>query len=239
MPRAQRVFFDGAVYNVYNKVSRGEMILGEEGEAARFVTLLKEAMRRDGVSVLAWCVLSSHYHLAVQTGAVSLDRPMRSVQQRFTRQYNARNRVFGPLWQGRYRAKLVEDQRYLDQLLVYVHLNPVAAGLVSDPAEYEWSGHRELVGRTRDPLIDADEVLRLFGGTRWTRRDRSRLYSRTGSSLGQTSGWLGRLWRPTAISGVRSSHRRSRSCWHGSDRVDRRSGGGAGTCPTSWPAMVW
>jgi len=55
------VFFDGAVYHVYNKVSRGEMILGEEGEVARFVALLKEVMRRDGVSVLAWCVLSSHY----------------------------------------------------------------------------------------------------------------------------------------------------------------------------------
>lgn len=86
-----------------------------------------------------------HYHFAVRTGKVTLDRPLRSLQQRVTRSVNTRERVFGPLWQGRYKAKLVDDQRYLDQLLVYIHLNPVIAGLVDDPAKYHWIGHRELL----------------------------------------------------------------------------------------------
>lgn len=203
MPRPRRVFFDGAIYHVYNRVARGERVLGEEGEAARFVGLLKEVMTRDQVSVLAWCVLSNHYHLALRTSAVTLDRPMRSVNQRFTRQYNARHRVFGPLWQGRYRAKLVKNQRYLDQLLIYIHLNPVTAGMVFDPAEYRWSGHRELVRRYRDPLIDVDEVLRLFGKTKRGARAR---YVRTlkgtvdkpwiGENPGRLPWW--RLGRPSA-----------------------------------------
>lgn len=119
------MFFDGAISHVYDRVARGEPILGDEAEAARFVGLLKEVMERDEVTVLAWCLLSNHVRLAVRTGAVSLDRPRRSVHQRFTRQFNARHRVFGPLWQGRYKAKLVKDQRYLDQLVIYIHLNPV------------------------------------------------------------------------------------------------------------------
>jgi REP element-mobilizing transposase RayT len=166
MPRPGRIFAEGAIYHVCNRLARGEQVFAAEDEAARFVELLREVVRRDEVTVFAWCLMSNHYHVALRTGVVPLDRPMRSLQQRVTRGVNARRRVFGPLWQGRYRAKLVDDQRYLDALLVYIHLNPVTAGLVDDPAEHPWSGHRELVGMERDPVVDVDEVLRVFGTTR-------------------------------------------------------------------------
>jgi REP element-mobilizing transposase RayT len=166
MPRPGRVFFDGAVYHVYNRVTRGEPVFSDEDAARRFVGLLREVMERDGVTVFAWTLMSNHYHLAVRTGPVSLDRPMRSLQQRFTRHFNTHHQLFGPLWQGRYRAKLVEHQAHLDQLLAYIHLNPVAGGLVDDPIEYPWSGHREILGKTKGSLVDVDEVLRVFGTTR-------------------------------------------------------------------------
>ncbi len=95
---------------------------------------------------------------------------MRSLQQRITRRYNAQQKVFGPLWQERYRAILVKDQRYLDQLLVYIHLIPVVCGMVDDPADYQWSGHRALIGKAKNPIIAVDEVLRLFGKTRRSAR---------------------------------------------------------------------
>lgn len=170
MPRAGRVFIEGGVYHVYNRVSRGESVFAEQAEAECFVSLLREVKERDGFVIFAWCLMSNHYHLALRTGVVPLDRSMRSLQQRFTRGFNARHRVFGPLWQGRYQAKLVEDQRYLDGLLAYIHLNPLSAGVVDDPAEYRWSGHREIVGRSRKPLTDVDEVLILFGKTRRSAR---------------------------------------------------------------------
>ena len=170
MSRVGRVHFDGAVYHVYNRLARGEQAFSEEAEAQWFRTLLREVAERDGLTVFAWCLMSNHYHLAVRTGPVSLDRPMRSLQQRVTRRVNARRKVYGPLWQGRYRARLVEDQRYLDRLVIYIHLNPVTAGLVSDPADYRWSGHRELLGSERKPIVDVDEVLRVFGRTRRSAR---------------------------------------------------------------------
>jgi REP element-mobilizing transposase RayT len=170
MPRPERVFVAGGVYHVYNRIGRGERAFDGAEEAAAFVELLRRVVSRDGLTVYAWCLMSNHYHLAVRTGEITLDRSMRSLQQGVTRGVNVRRKVFGPLWQGRYRAKLVEDQRYLDQLLIYIHLNPVSAGLVDDPADYPWSGHGEILGRVRNPIVDVDEVLRVFGATRRSAR---------------------------------------------------------------------
>jgi len=172
MPRPGRIAVEGGVYHVYNRLGRGERVFDDDDVAAAFVELLREVVGRDSLTVFAWCLMSNHYHLAVQTSTITLDRPMRSLQQRTTRLVNGRRRVYGPLWQGRYKAKLVEGQRYLDQLLVYIHLNPVSAGVVSDPVDYRWCGHREIVQRAKLPIVAVDEVLRLFGSTRRTARAR-------------------------------------------------------------------
>jgi REP element-mobilizing transposase RayT len=165
MPRKPRVFVEGAIYHVYNRFARGAEILGQGDEAERFLELVRTACERDGVAVLGWCLVSNHVHFALRTGPVPLSRTMGYVQARFGQGHNRRWRTSGPLWQSRYKARLVEDQRYLLQLIAYIHLNPVTAGLASDPAEFHYSGHRELLGRARTPLIDVDGVLELFGAT--------------------------------------------------------------------------
>jgi putative transposase len=170
MTRPLRVFVEGGFYHVYNRLGRGERVFAAEQEALEFIRILGEVAERDDLTVLAWCLLSNHYHLAIRIGAVPLDRPMRSLQQRVTRGVNRRQRVWGPLWQGRFKVKMVDSSRYIDQLLAYIHLNPVAAGIVDDPAEYEWSGHLDLLGRRRKPIVDVDEVLRVFGRTRRSAR---------------------------------------------------------------------
>ena len=142
------------------------MVFTDDGEAEAFVSFLRDVKERDGLVLFAWCLMGNHYHLALRVGKTPLNRTMQSLQQRVTRGVNARQRVFGPLWQGRFKAKPILDQRYLDQLLVYIHLNPVSAGLVGDPAEHRWSGLREIVDLRKSGIIDADEVLRLFGKTR-------------------------------------------------------------------------
>ncbi len=166
MPRTKRVFFDGAVYHVYNRLARGERVFTSDDMASEFAELVREVTTRDGVRVFAWAVLPNHYHLALQAGPVPLARTMKTLHWRTTRRVNWEMKVFGPLWQGRYRAKLVEDQQYLDRLLSYIHLNPVVAGLAEDPAKYRWSGHRDILGLRKKPIVDVDEVLRIFGETR-------------------------------------------------------------------------
>ena len=166
MPRRPRVFVSGAVYHVYCRVARGEPAFSDAREAAALVGVIRGVAREHGLTVLAWCVMASHYHLAVRVGQVPLWRSMRLIQGRFARSYNRRHRLLGPFWQGRYKAIVVPDAHYLEQIIAYIHLNPVMAKVVRDPARYRWSGHREMLGRVAEPLVDVNEALVLFGRQR-------------------------------------------------------------------------
>jgi len=167
MGRRPRNLVAGGIYHVYNRVSRGQHVFRDESEADRFEALLAATKKRDDFQILAWCVMSNHYHLAVRMGEVSLSRSMRYIHHRYSQSYNGRHRVFGPLWQGRYRSKFVGDEEYLRQLIAYIHLNPVMAGVVKDAAKYRWCGHREVIGRAVGRrLVDVDETLLAFDGER-------------------------------------------------------------------------
>jgi REP element-mobilizing transposase RayT len=141
-------------------------VFSDAREAAALVGVIRDVAREHGLSVLGWCVMATHYHLAVRVGRIPLWRSMRLIQGRFARSHNRRQKVLGPFWQGRYKAIVVPDARYLEQLIAYIHLNPVTAKVASDPARYRWSGHRELLGRVAEPLVDVNEALVLFGRRR-------------------------------------------------------------------------
>lgn len=175
MPRKPREFVDGAFYHVYARIARGEGVLGEKGEASRLVEIVRDVKRRDGLTIFAWCVMATHYHLALRTSTVPLWRSMRLIQWRFASAHNRARRQLGPVWQGRYQVRTVDDQRYLLQLIAYIHLNPVAAGVAKDAASWRWSGHLDLLGRSRRPLADVDAALTLFGKERSAAR---RVYAR-------------------------------------------------------------
>lgn len=167
MGRSPRILIEGGVYHVYNRVSRGEHVFRDESEAEKLLRRLYETKRRDSFQVLAWCLMSNHYHLALRMGEVPLSRSMQTLNHRFTQSFNGRHRLAGPFWQGRYRSKLVEDGAYLQQLILYIHRNPVTAGVVKDPADYRWSGHGEVLRGVRGRgLVDVDETLAAFEPTR-------------------------------------------------------------------------
>ncbi len=198
MPRKPRVFVVGGIYHVYCRVARGERPFAEEVVAASFVSMLANVKREHGLTILAWCLMPNHYHLVVRAGELPLWRSMRLLQGRFAKAFNRRRRVLGPVWQGRYKARLVLDPAYLMQAIAYVHLNPVAGQANGDPAAYRWSGHRQLLGRVRTGLVDVDEALVAFG----SRRREALLTYRGVLGRGRDEGWMrgapGGLpwWRP-------------------------------------------
>ena len=177
---------EGGVYHVYNRVASGEAVLGEVEEARRFVELIREVKRRDGWTVFAWCVLSNHYHLALRTSVVPLWRGLHHLQCSFSRGFNRRHGRTGSLWQSRYQAKLVDESRYLAQLVTYIHLNPVRAGLARDPVDYPLGGHREIMKRVRSPLVDVDDCLLCFGDT--ARVARAQYRSRIEAGVAESAG---------------------------------------------------
>lgn len=188
VPRQPRVFVDGAVYHVYCRVGRGEPVFQNQAEAEALIKVLGEVKRRDGLAVLAWCIMSNHYHLVLRCGQAPLWRTMRLIQGRYAKGFNRRQRVYGPLWQGRYKAKLVVGERHLQQVIVYVHLNPWAAGGVREPAMHRWNGHKELLGTGEAGLADVDEALLAFGETREAAR-RTYVQALRGA---KGAPWLGR-----------------------------------------------
>jgi hypothetical protein len=97
---------------------------------------------------------------------------MARIQRRVSWHQNRRTGVKGRLWQSRYKAKLILDQTYYRQALAYVHLNPVAAAIVDDPADYRWSGHCELIGSAATSLLDVSEALASYGDDLASRRRR-------------------------------------------------------------------
>jgi REP element-mobilizing transposase RayT len=163
--RKPRLVVEGGVYHVYNRLARGATLFDEGDEGERFLGLVRAVRERDGLTLFAYCLMANHYHIALRTGPVPLSRSIGFVQFRFGQDYNRRHRSSGPLWQSRYRAKAVEDEGYLQQLVAYIHLNPVTAEVVADPAQYRRSGHRDLLGRTASPLVDCDQTLSLYGAT--------------------------------------------------------------------------
>lgn len=163
MPRKPRIFIEGGVYHVYNRFARGGRLFADPDQAGSFLALLRRVRDRDDLTIFAWCVMPNHYHLAVRAGPVPLARSIGYVQFLFGRELDPRRRATGPRWQSRYQAKLVRDPRYLRQLMLYIHVNPVSAGVVRDLSEYRLSSHPELLGKSLDPLADVSAGLSVFG----------------------------------------------------------------------------
>ena len=162
MPRHPRLFLSGATYHVYCRVARGEFVFDDDFEAQEFIEILRKVRDLDGWTIFAWCLMGNHYHLVLKSGQVDLWRSMARLQGTIARGHNRRHRYLGRLWQSRYKARIIDSEEYFRQVVSYVHLNPVASGVVDDPARFAYSGHREILGLSQPHLVDRLAVLSGF-----------------------------------------------------------------------------
>ena len=170
MARKLRIFVPFGYYHVYARVTRGEMIFADRTLSRHWVRTIERVAGEFEFQILAWCLMKNHFHLVIRTGELPLWSGLARTQVTTAKFHNRLRGVGGPLWQGRYKAKLVDDQSYLEQLVAYVHLNPVAAGLVADPSDFLWCDHAALLGRKAPHLCDVGPALKGFGETWATAR---------------------------------------------------------------------
>jgi REP element-mobilizing transposase RayT len=190
MPRRPRVEVEGGVYHVYNRIASGEAVFSDHSVALDFVERIRSVKTRDGWTVFGWCLMANHYHLALRTSTVTLSESLHCLQGRFSHAFNRQHDRSGGLWHSRYNAKLIDEQRYLAQLVLYIHLNPVRAGVVDRPADYRYSGHREILRPVNARLLDVDQALLCFADTHRAARHAYLSGIRAAMDAGDTSSQL-------------------------------------------------
>lgn len=157
MSRPLRLEFPDAVYHVTSRGDRREPIYRDDADRDECLGVIAQAMERFDAQVLAYCLMGNHDHLVVHTRAANLSRLMRHVNGVYSQRFNRRHRLVGHLFQGRFKAILVDRDAYLLALCRYVERNPVAAGLVTSAGDWPWSSYRAHVLRAPTPgWLDSD-----------------------------------------------------------------------------------
>ena len=190
MARPLRIEFPGALYHVTSRGDRREPIFEDDEDRRKFLRVLAETVDRFNWICHAYCLMTNHYHLVVETPEANLSKGMRQLNGVYTQASNRRHRRTGHLFQGRFKAILVDKDSYLLELTRYVVLNPVRAKMVKHPRQYAWSSYRAMVGEARVPnWLAADGVLAQFGNRRGEARHRYAKFVREGA--GEKSIWTG------------------------------------------------
>jgi putative transposase len=154
MPRAPRIEFAGAIYHVMNRGDRMEKIFLDDQDREIFLKTLGETCESCGWDVHSYVLMGNHYHLLIETHRPTLVKGMQYLNSTYTRRYNVRHKTYGHVFQGRYKALLVdpEEERYFLTVSDYIHLNPVRSGLVKEVNEiwqYKWSSALWFGGRLK------------------------------------------------------------------------------------------
>ncbi|MDY6972201.1 MAG: transposase, partial [Thermodesulfobacteriota bacterium] len=142
MARPLRIEFPHAFYHVTSRGNERKAIYKSQRDREKFLVYLKSATERYGAVIHLYCLMGNHYHLLVETPLGNLSQIMHHINGAYTTYFNIKRKRSGHLFQGRYRAILVDIDEYAKHLCRYVDLNPVRAGLSEDPENYRWSSCR-------------------------------------------------------------------------------------------------
>jgi putative transposase len=196
MARPLRIEFPDTVYHVTSRGGGGEPVFRDDIDRASFLDVLGAAMDRFDAQVLAYCLMKDHYHVVLHTRRGNLSRLMRHVNGVYTQTFNRRHSADGPLFQGRFKAILVDREVYLLRLCRYVERNPVATKQVKTAGAWEWSSYRAHAGDAPTPIwLDTDGLHGyVLGRPAKTARDRATAARRYAGMVVQQAASDAGLW---------------------------------------------
>lgn len=180
MSRALRIEYPGAFYHVLSRGNERKQIFKDDEDRFRFLDLLGEAAARWALSVHAYALMSNHYHILLETKAGRLSQPMRHLNGIYTQFFNRKHNRCGHLFQGRFKALLVDKESYLLTLSRYIHQNPLKAGMVKQALDYPWSSYPAYLGIAKtQEWLNTEETLSEFGANLDSQRKSYRAFIET------------------------------------------------------------
>ena len=169
MSRPLRLEFPDALYHLTSRGDRREDIYEDDVDRRTFLDVLSSVIGQFNWTCYAYCLMSNHYHLLIQTPDANLSKGMRQLNGVYTQAYNRRHNKTGHLFQGRYKSILVDEDNYLLELSRYIVLNPVRAGMVKRVDQWKWSSYMAMVGKVAVPdWLANDYLLSQFSAQRKT-----------------------------------------------------------------------
>lgn len=188
MARPLRIEYPGAVYHVTSRGNAQGIIFNDDQDRLSFLDVLAGVVKRYRWLCHAYCLMGNHYHLLVETQEANLSLGMRQLNGVYTQRYNRRHKKSGHVFQGRFKAIVLDKDSYLLELCRYVVLNPVRAKMVKNVEEWQWSSYRATVAMIKPPdYLTTDWILGLFSSKRGIARRKYKSFVKEG--LHQQSPW--------------------------------------------------
>ena len=185
MARPLRLEFAGALYHITSRGNERKAIFWEDDDFSGFLTLLGQVCQQFNWVVHAYCLMSNHYHLMLETPDANLSKGMRQLNGMYTQWVNRKYKRVGHLFQGRYKAILVDKDAYLLELSRYIVLNPIRAKMVATPDDWRWSSWHYAMGKEESPdWLATDALLGLFAKNRKTAMGKYAEFVQQGKGIG-------------------------------------------------------
>lgn len=223
MPRKARIDAPGALHHIICRGIERRKIFIDNADRDNFLERLGIILNETSTPCYGWALIPNHFHLLLRSGNVSISTVMRRLLTGYAVSYNRRHRRYGHLFQNRFKSILCQEDPYLKELVGYIHLNPLRAGIISnlkDLAKYPYGGHSVLMGKQKRDFQDVDYVLRLFGDKVAEARRRYREYVRKRIELGRQPELVGGgLLRSSGGWGVLKAMSKARIHLKGDERI--------------------
>ena len=170
MARLPRLTLPGHLHHVIQRGNNRQSIVLDDADRTALLDAVAENAKKYQVALHAYVLMDNHVHLLLTPEtADGVPRMMQAIGRRYVRHFNARHGRTGTLWEGRYRSTLLQAERYLLPCMAYLDLNPVRAGMVTDPKQHVWSSHRHHIGQAVDRGVTPHPVYWALGNTPFAR----------------------------------------------------------------------
>lgn len=183
MARSLRIEYEGALYHVTARGNERKKIFFSNTDYDKFLHYVSEAKKKYGINIHCYVLMSNHYHLVIETPEANISRAMHYINSSYTTYVNIKRKRSGHLFQGRYKAIIIDRNSYLVELSRYIHLNPVRAKMVQKPEEYPFSSYKTYISTNKNEFMTSGLILDMIANEEIRARDEYHQFVESGIAI--------------------------------------------------------